>query len=67
MNIIEGNTLKDAWWEGGNGFGFTYKGWHLRLRLDHILYSDEFELCDVRVVDSDVSDHRVLVADFKLK
>lgn len=31
MNIIEGNTLKDAWWEGGNGFGFTYKGWHLRL------------------------------------
>lgn len=59
--------LKDAWWEGGNGFGWTYFGWHLRLRLDHILYSDEFELAEVKVVDTDISDHKPLVAKFKFK
>lgn len=61
------DELKDAWWEGGNGFGFTYDGWHLRLRLDHILYSKELELVNVDVIDSDFSDHRPLIADFKIK
>lgn len=67
LNTLMGegdNALKDAWWEGGNGFGFTYQGWHLRLRLDHILYSDGLELQNVKVIDSDLSDHRPLVADF---
>lgn len=67
MNTIQYNDFKDAWWEGGNGFGFTYNGWHLRLRLDHILYSDNFELCGVKVIESDTSDHRALVADLRLK
>lgn len=61
------DELKDAWWEGGNGFGFTYDGWHLRLRLDHILYSKELELVNVEVIDSDFSDHRPLIADFRVK
>lgn len=67
LNTLMGegdNALKDAWWEGGNGFGFTYQGWHLRLRLDHILYGDGLELQNVKVIDSDLSDHRPLVADF---
>ena len=70
LNTLMGegeNALKDAWWEGGNGFGFTYHGWHLRLRLDHILYSDGLELQDVKVIDSDLSDHRPLVAKFKVR
>lgn len=66
MNILMGDDLKDSWWEGGNGFGWTFFGWHLRLRLDHILYSDELELVDVKVVDSDLSDHKPLMARFKL-
>lgn len=69
LNTLMGegeNALKDAWWEGGNGFGFTYQGWHLRLRLDHILYSDGLELQDVKVIDSDLSDHRPLKASFIL-
>ena len=61
------DQLKDAWWEGGNGFGWTYFGWHLRLRLDHILYSDELELVDVKVIDSDLSDHKPLMARFKFR
>ena len=69
LNTLMGdgeNALKDVWWEGGNGFGFTYHGWHLRLRLDHILYSGGLELKNVKVIDSDLSDHRPLVADFVL-
>lgn len=67
LNTLMGNDLKDAWWEGGNGFGWTYFGWHLRLRLDHILYSDELELVDVKVIDSDLSDHKPLMARFRIK
>lgn len=67
LNTLMGDDLKDAWWEGGNGFGWTYFGWHLRLRLDHILYSDELELVDVKVVDTDLSDHKPLLARFRVK
>lgn len=67
LNTLMGDDLKDAWWEGGNGFGWTYFGWNLRLRLDHILYSDELELVDVKVVDTDLSDHKPLMARFSIK
>lgn len=67
LKTIMKKDLKDAWKEGGKGFGWTYFGWGLRLRLDHILYSDEFELVDVRVIDSDLSDHKPLVARFIMK
>ncbi len=65
LNTLMGDDLKDAWWEGGNGFGWTYFDWHLRLRLDHILYSDGLKLVDVKVIDSDLSDHKPLMATFK--
>lgn len=67
LNTLMGDDLKDAWWEGGNGFGWTYFGWHLRLRLDHILYSDELELVDVKVIDSNLSDHKPLMAKFRFR
>lgn len=67
LNTLMGDDLQDAWWEGGTGFGWTYYGWHLRLRIDHVLYSKELELVDVKVVDTDLSDHKPLMASFKLK
>ena len=67
LNTLMGDDLKDAWWEGGRGFGWTYFGWHLRLRLDHILFSDELELLDVKVIDTDLSDHKPLLARFRLR
>ncbi len=67
LNTMMGTDLKDAWWEGGHGFGWTYFGWHLRLRLDHILYSNEMELVGVTVVDSDLSDHKPLKATFRMR
>jgi endonuclease/exonuclease/phosphatase family metal-dependent hydrolase len=66
MNTIRDGKYKDAWWEGGFGFGITYNGWHLKLRLDHILYSHHFKLENVYVEKSKFSDHRPLVADFTL-
>lgn len=66
LNTIRDGKYKDAWWEGGFGFGFTYDEWHLKLRLDHILYSHHFKLENVYVEKSDFSDHRPLVADFTL-
>lgn len=58
------DRLRDAWWSGGLGFGFTFKDQHLLLRLDHILYSREFRLKAVMVDDQPFSDHLPLVADF---
>ena len=65
MNTIRDGKFKDAWWEGGFGFGITYDEWHLKLRLDHILYSHHFMLENVYVEKSKFSDHRPLIADFK--
>ena len=66
IKTIRDGKYKDAWWEGGNGFGITYDGWHLKLRSDHILYSHHFKLENVYVEKSKFSDHRPLVADFIL-
>lgn len=66
MNTIRDSVYKDAWWEGGFGFGITYDEWHLKLRLDHILYSHHFKLENVYVEKSKFSDHRPLIADFTL-
>ena len=66
MNIIRNSVYKDAWWEGGFGFGITYDGWHLKLRLDHILFNQHFRLENVNVENSKLSDHRPLIADFTL-
>ena len=61
------DRLRDAWWEGGFGYGFTFDDQHLLLRLDHILYSQEFQLLDVSAPAVPFSDHRPLIADFVLR
>lgn len=60
--------LKDAWWQGGTGFGFTYHGYGvMRFRLDHILYNKYLELQSVSVPHVGYSDHWPVVADLILK
>lgn len=60
--------LKDAWWQGGTGLGFTYHGYGvLRFRLDHILYNKYLELQNVSVPHVGYSDHWPVVADFVLR
>lgn len=67
LDLLDVNGLKDAWWQGGFGLGNTFVSESLRLRIDHIMYNSKLMLTDVKVVDDDVSDHRPLVAGFRLK
>ena len=66
INKLKKAELKDAWWEGGCGYGATFHAALLRLRIDHILYDyDRLKLVDVKVLESDLSDHNALMARFK--
>lgn len=60
--------LKNGWLEGGFGYGCTFHAGWMRLRIDHILYnSDRLNLLNIRVIETDLSDHNPVIADFKLK
>jgi endonuclease/exonuclease/phosphatase (EEP) superfamily protein YafD len=66
MDSLKDAGMKNAWWEGGFGYGATYhEGW-LRLRIDHIYYNDKLRLKDVKVVKTDLSVHNILIADFSV-
>lgn len=68
LRRIEAAGLADAWWKGGFGYGTTYHDHGLRLRLDHILYDeDRLTLSDVKVIDTDASDHNALVGGFRIE
>ena len=68
LRRIEAAGLADAWWKGGFGYGTTYHDHGLRLRLDHILYDeDRLTLTDVKVIDTDASDHNALVDGFRIE
>ena len=67
LRRIQGDDLTDAWLAHGNGLGITYDGWHLRLRLDHVLFSPGLDLRNIFVLDTGLSDHRALIADFALQ
>lgn len=66
LRKIESAGLTDAWWKGGCGYGSTYHGGWLRLRLDHILYEDKrLKLKEIKIIGNDAwSDHNTLVAGF---
>ncbi len=64
MDSLRDAGMKNAWWEGGFGYGATFKQGWMRLRIDHIYYNDRLELKNVKVVETDLSDHNMLVADF---
>ncbi|MFM7823984.1 MAG: endonuclease/exonuclease/phosphatase family protein, partial [Bacteroidota bacterium] len=61
------NGLKDAFMEDGKGIGATYAGPIPGLRIDYVLYNDDFELESYQTPKRRLSDHLPLVADFKLK
>ncbi len=64
FDIFASCGLRDSWWEGGNGFGFTYHNGWIRLRIDHILHSEQLELQSIKVIDTNLSDHNPIVAGF---
>lgn len=67
VKALEGTGLKDAWWEGGFGYGATIHK-PLPYRIDHIMYSSGIELRKIDVISSEgLSDHDALYAEFGLK
>ena len=58
--------MKDAWWEGGFGYGATFHDGWMRLRIDHILHSKELKLESIKVIETDLSDHNPVVAGFSI-
>lgn len=67
VKALEGDGLKDAWWEGGFGYGATIHK-PLPYRIDHIMYSSGIELRKIDVISSEgLSDHDALYAEFGLK
>ena len=64
IRLIKSSGLKDAWWEGGFGYGATIHK-PLPYRIDHIFYSNELKLNRVKVVSSEgLSDHDAVFAEF---
>lgn len=64
IRILEDAGLKDAWWEGGFGYGATIHR-PLPYRIDHVMYSVELKLKEIKVIDSEgLSDHDALFARF---
>ena len=59
--------MKDAWWQGGFGYGATIHK-PLPYRIDHILYSTDITLNGIKIMEKNgLSDHDGLIADFSRK
>ena len=59
--------LTNAFSVAGTGFGMTkHNGW-IRVRIDHVLASDEWHVDRVQLGSESYSDHRPLVVDLILK
>ena len=67
LNTIRKRKYEDVWWAGGFGYGITYDEWHLKLRLDYILFTHHFSLDKVIRKKNPFSDHYPLIADFSVK
>lgn len=66
LNIMKDAGFKDAWWEGGFGYGATIH-YPLPFRIDHILYNEGLKLRNIKKVSAyGLSDHDALVATFSI-
>ena len=66
MDSLRDAGMKNAWWEGGLGYGATYHQGLLRLRIDHIYYNNRLKLESIKVIETKLSDHNPVVASFSL-
>jgi endonuclease/exonuclease/phosphatase family metal-dependent hydrolase len=56
-------SMNDAFREAGSGFGTTYRGFP-HIRIDYILYSNEFTALDFNIKRENWSDHYPVVSRF---
>lgn len=61
------STLNNAINIKGVGFNATkYTSWH-GIRIDHVLYSDDFQVVDVDVINAVTGDHRPVITRLKIR
>jgi len=58
--------LQDAFAEGGNGFGRTFKFKYFPVRIDFILVDQSFHVNAFKTFDIQLSDHYPIIAKLKL-
>ncbi len=63
---IRGDLL-DAFQQSGEGYGYTYKRLRKMMRIDYVLFSEEFESISYDSPDFDCSDHHPVIAVLRLK
>lgn len=59
--------LTDGFQDVGNGFGGTFRYVGGILRIDYVLYDDQFSGVNYYMPDDDLSDHKAVIADLQLK
>lgn len=65
LRMLQSTGLKNAWWEKGRGFGFTYHGHHfMNFRIDHILHTEDIKVKSIKKIDQHFSDHDPVIASF---
>lgn len=62
---VKGN-LNDGFVTKGKNYGYTYNSFFNLLRIDYVLYSDNFEAISYSSPKKPWSDHKPVVMDFKL-
>lgn len=65
-NTIKGSKLSSAFAENGCGYGFTFGERMFPFRIDHILYSKEFESYEFKIDKVPYSDHYPVMCRFIL-
>lgn len=61
------NELQDSFRKTGNGLGTTFAGNIPLLRIDYLMFSDQFEIVDHHVVKPTMSDHYPILSSVILK
>lgn len=66
LRTLENAGLRDAWWEGGFGYGATIHK-PLPYRIDHFMYSSELNIRNIKVISSNgLSDHDALYVEIEI-
>ena len=65
-HAVRGNLL-DAFCEEGSGFGSTYIGLPIRLRIDYILHSPKLETVWFKTMTNKLSDHYPIQAGIRIR
>ena len=63
--VVLGERLRDVW-ESAIGGGRTYPATAPTARIDYVFVTGQIEVADADVIQTEVSDHRPVVADLEL-